>query len=208
MSRKTNTGEGDPYEPDDEANIQDYLDDSLDAYYDMTGWVEVWDEDDDSMEAPSRLEVYAEVEWAGTFNRSALRLLRADGLDLRQVVTQVAKARASVTSAVRLKSYDARTLQGKLHQLQRTQAGREFLAGAGVTRRAIRSWERGTARPSKASREKIEQAYESAAMRYVTRAAERSAAAAHRIAEALTDALTDRYGAVIHIRQISSMELS
>jgi hypothetical protein len=205
------TGPSEPYSPDDEASVTEWLEDALDAYYDDPSdqWPEYYDDDDDDrwLEEPRQISVVADVEWAGTFNAQAHRMLRADELDLSRVLAAVAAAKR-IREGHRLSTYTARTTLGRVHHLQRTAVGRSYLAQAGVSARAIRSWDRGTARPSAASRQRIDEAYEAAANRLVTSAEERRAAAVHRVAEALSDALSDRYGAEIRVRDITSLDVS
>jgi hypothetical protein len=205
---KAKTGPSEEYTPQDETEILDAFDDACDSYYgDPSDWVDEWEEEPEDMDYPTRVEVYADVEWAGTRNHRPHRWLRGDNLDLTAVVAAVAAARRIPTGAERLRTYRATTTRGQVHQLQRTHVGRQYLAEHGITARAMRSWDRGTAKPSKASRDKVATAYEAAATRNITRERTRTAAAAHAVATALSDALTDRYGAPIRLRDITHMEL-
>jgi len=220
VSRKGGTGPSEDYTPVDEEGVLDAFDEALDAYYgDPSDWVDDWyDEDDEdeeegegrpaSRQPPTEAHFVAEVEWAGTFNPQAHRALRADQLDLTDVIAAVAATRSLVRGvAQRLRSYDEVTLRGRIHRLERTQVGRDHLAAEGITRRLIRDWESGRNRPSQAKREAVDRAFEAAATRYVTRERTRFEGAAHRVAEALSAALRDRYGAEIRVRNISSLEL-
>ena len=211
MAKSKGTGPSEDYTPDDEAGLLDAFDDGLDAYYgDPSNWPNYWDDEDDDewIEEPSQISVFAEIEWAGTFNAQVRRMLRADQLDLRAVVAAVAAGRMIRKGAERLKSYTRTDARSQARQLSRTKVGREYLLREGVSARAVRSWENGKAKPSPASRQKVAAAYEAAATRNVIRERTRSAAAAHRVAEALSAALSERYGAEIRVRDISSLDLS
>lgn len=189
MARKRVTGEGTPYEPDEEAQVADWLgsDDALAA----------------SEEEEGRFDVEAQVEWAGTVDangRDGVRRTLLDGVPLdgiRAAAEKLRKAKARQPGLLR--SYRDKGWRAQLRRAMSTKRGREAVRAAGLNRGTIRRWQTGKQQPSAASRAKISQAYES------LRVPPRVARAQHDVTVAFTRALESRYGVTVRFRDITHL---
>lgn len=172
---------------------------------DMARWAliagEAWGSGDVS--EASGMEITGEVEWAGEKNPNPHRTLKAGQLS-EERMAELAKALRGGTEG-RLKTYRATTWQGQLSALQGTKAGRQALSEhLGAQPRTQARWAAGERQPSRANREAIAAAYEARATdpTAVARSGDRSA---HRVAEAINGALSERFGAEIRITKITGM---
>ncbi|MER5549494.1 hypothetical protein ABT072_45630 [Streptomyces sp. NPDC002589] len=200
MAKKRDTGEGEPYS-DAEA---DRVADAIEAAY--ADWANTAE--------PSKLNVRAKVEWAGVYQagNQGVRSVRIDGLSadrMRKVREAAEKARTSSGKARAAKpssSYRAKGWEAQFRQLFKTAKGYEAMGAAGVsaTKQTLDRWLSGSQSPSKANREAIERAYETMRGRPVTEARDAAQAAAKSAADALTEAMRDRYGANVRFRDIRS----
>ena len=89
MARKRTTGDGDPYNADDEAALADYLAE-LD-YWDAAG-------EEEGEEETGTVDVEAQIEWAGTVDdngRDGVRRTRMDGIPLPRIRKAVERLRAA-----------------------------------------------------------------------------------------------------------------
>jgi hypothetical protein len=192
VARKRTTGDGEPYSGEDEAALADYL-----------AEMDYWDAVEEEEGETGTVDVEGQIEWAGTVDdngRDGVRRTRLDDIQLGEI----RKAAGQVRRAQRTgpdqpyKSYQAKGWRAQLRQMQRTRRGREAVSGAGVSPQTIRRWETGRQAPSRASREKIAGAYET--VRNPRPAG--VSRATHRLTEAFTQAVRDRYGVTVRIRDI------
>ena len=160
----------------------------------------------DALDGADSLTIRADVEWAGTTNPRPHRTLRADGLDLDRLAAAMRRPAADLPGD-RLRSYQAQGWEAQMRALQATKAGRETLARElGVTQRTRQRWASGQHQPSPTNREAIRRAYEARATD--PGAVQRSSAAhARRVANELSRALRERYGAEVRVTNISGMEV-
>jgi hypothetical protein len=193
VAKKRDTGDGDPYSDAEEASLCDAIERAMGDDYD----------EDQTGPSNARIEVTAEIEWAGTIDhlKDGVRTTRLDGIDMRPVIDAVRQLReAEGRDRGPLRSYKAKGWQAQLRQLGRVKRGPAAMAAAGLTpsRQTIRRWASGTQAPSKANREKIAAAYDE--LRNPARGPVRQAR--HEVAEKFTGALRDRYGVNVRIRDI------
>jgi hypothetical protein len=186
------TGEGDPYSEAEEAALCDAFELAMGDEYDEEGRA-----------APTRIQVTAEIEWAGTIDHlhEGVRTTRLDGLDLAPVIDAAQQLRAAEgRDRGPLRSYRAKGWQAQLRQLGRVKRGPAAMAAAGLSpsRETMRRWQAGTQAPSKANREKIAAAYDE--LRNPARGSVRQAR--HEVAERFTAALRSRYGVNVRLRNI------
>lgn len=149
-----------------------------------------------------RLEVTADIQWAGTYNAKAHRTTVLDGLNLDQVQQAVAAAKeagAVRDSAEPYKSYKAKGWHAQLHELTRTDRGSEAADRAGLnpSSRTLMRWLSTAGEPSKANRDRISAAYSELRNKPVTDAQQAYERANHAVAEALNASARDRYGAEV-----------
>jgi transcriptional regulator with XRE-family HTH domain len=192
MARKRTTGDGDPYNYDEEADLADYLTDD-----------DYWDAVEGEEGETGTIDVEAQIEWAGTVDengRDGVRRTRLDGIRLdgiRKAVDQLREARRTGPDQP-YKSYNAKSWHAQLRHMERTRRGRDLVDRTGISPATIRRWQTGKQAPSRASREKLADAYES--MRNPRPGAVRQAT--HNLAEAFTRALKDQYGVNVRVRDI------
>ncbi|NEE38375.1 hypothetical protein G3M53_74885 [Streptomyces sp. SID7982] len=165
---------------------------------------------------PSRINVRAKVEWAGVYQpgNSGVRRVRIEGLKtekMRAVREAAGKARKLSGKARTAKpsgSYRAKGWEAQFRQLFKTGKGYEAMSKAGVsaTKQTLDRWLKGEQAPNKANREAIGRAYEGMRGRPVTEARDAAQAAAKQAAEALTEAMRDRYGSNVRFRDIESFD--
>jgi hypothetical protein len=199
MARKRDTGAGEPYS-DAEA---DRVADAIEAAY--ADWANAAAE-------PSGIEVRAKVEWAGVYQagNDGVRTTRIEGLrpdkmrEVRKAAEKARKASGKRRAAKPATTYRAKGWEAQFRQLFKTNKGYDAMSKAGVsaTRQTVNRWLSGEQTPSKANREAIERAYGDMRGRPVTEARDASAAAAKEAAEALTEAMRDRYGSNVRFRDI------
>jgi hypothetical protein len=153
---------------------------------------------------PRSLEVKAQVEWAGELQGPGgvrhVNLGARGGmpLDLSRVRDALKQTGGP------LKSYKAKGWQAQLRQLNAVKRGTAAKQAAGLSpsRETLRRWERGEQRPSKANRERIQEAY--GQLRNPSGMTPEQARA--RAADALTDALYNAYGSPVRFRDIQTFK--
>lgn len=196
MARDRDTGDGDDYTPDEEGDLVDVLDDAFDSYGPGT---------------PTRADVTAQIEWAGTIDnngRGGVRRTRLDGLDpgkmreLRDLAEKAREATAREAGAAPLRSYKAKGWEAKLHKITSLKRGPEAAAMAGLApaARTLRKWLAGKQTPNKANMARINRAYDE--LRNPARMS--ASKARHEAAEKLTEVMRDRYGVNVRFREIES----
>jgi hypothetical protein len=201
MAKKRDTGEGDKYS-DAEA---DRVADAIEAAY--ADWANTAAE-------PTKLNVRAKVEWAGVYQpgNNGVRGVRIEGLkpekmrEVRKLAEKARKASGKVRTAKPASTYRAKGWEAQFRNLFKTRKGYEAMSKAGVsaTKQTLDRWLRGEQAPNKANREAIERAYADVRGRPVTEARDAAQAAAKEAAEALTEAMRDRYGSNVRFRDIQS----
>lgn len=193
---KVKTGNPTAYTEADCADLSDMVDEAWDDYGDL--------DDDDGPAAPTTVHVEAEIEWAGTYNPQSYRSTRLDGLDLTKVRAAAKRARQAVQKARQARpsaSHNAQGWHARIAALTASQRGYAAAdqAGLSVTARTLHGWLSGEVTPSKANRAKIDAAYQSL-REWPVRSARAEAALARRaVADALTDAIRERYGAEVRL---------
>ena len=199
MAKKSNTGEPTEYDIRDEGIVEAALDRAWQAYGDGE---------------PSKMRVRAHVEWSGVVDRAngGVRTTKLDGLNLgrvKEALDQARQANRAVADARPLASYRAKGWHPQLFALLGNPRGSAAAdrAGLNVTPRTLRAWLSGEREPNKANREKIDQAYGHARNHPVESARERAVRANHDVAQALSDAIRERYGAEVRLRDISKIDL-
>jgi hypothetical protein len=186
------SGDGEDYSDSDIDALVDTMERALNAYDQRKGH---------NRSNPRSIAVRAQVEWAGElYGPGGVRHvnLGASGgmnLDLSRV-----REAMKIATTPPLKSYKAKGWEAQWRQLQRVKRGADAMAAAGLrpSRQTLRRWEAGTQKPSKANRERIQDAYERIKNPGGMTPAQARAAAAER----LTDALYDAYGSTVRLRDI------
>ncbi len=206
MARRRTTGDGEPYSAADEAELEAWLDRAFADDEPFAGLTDL---------GSAGVDVTAVIEWAGTTDATrrlgpeGMRRTHLDGLDLTGVRAAVDRARAAGRAEYG-RSYDARGWHAQLAQLTGTARGRAAADAAGLSpsRTTFLRWLGGTQAPNRRNREAIERAYGDVR----SQAAESQRARAvrgsrHEVADALTDAMRQRYGVNVRFRDIRSMRI-
>jgi len=187
------SGPGDEYEPDEIDELIDAMQQALNDYDQRKGT---------SRATPASLKVKGRIEWAGEYQGPGgvrpVNLGRAGGVPvdfsrIRDALRQTGGP---------LKSYRAKGWQAQLRQLGRVKRGEQARQAAGLSpsRETLRRWERGEQKPSRANRERIQEAYNQLANPSGMTVAQAKA----RTADALTDALFNAYGSPVRFRDIQT----
>lgn len=158
------------------------------------------------------MRVRGEVEWAGTKVRSnnGVRWLNADRLKLAGVRTALNTARKVKGDVARAgRSYRAKGWHAQLSELTRNPRGHSATdrADLTVTVETLRKWLSGGGDPNPANQGKISAAYREMRDQVVGEARTKSLAANHALADAVSAALEERYGAQIRVRDITDLQL-
>jgi len=163
---------------------------------------------------PTGIRVTARVEWAGVEDRArgGRRTTRMDVLRLAPVRQALDRARAASRRAGEARpatSYQAKSWHAQLRTLTASARGSAAADRAGLnpSARTLTEWLGETRPPSKANQEKIAEAYRSLGTWKVDTASERAGRARHELAQALSDALGERYGSEIRLRDITEFRL-
>lgn len=198
MAKKRNTGAGDEYNGAEEEALAEA---ALDAY---DGWSDDYE--------PDGIDVTAQIEWAGTVQpgNDGMRRTRIDGLSpsdmraVREAVSEYRKGKTGQAEAKPLKSFTAKGWYAQLKALTESPYGSAAADRAGLdpSVRSVRRWLSAEATPNRENREKIDRAYAELRNRPVTEARERARGDAHKVAQALTRALANRYGPNVRFRNI------
>lgn len=199
MTSRSTSGDPTEYDVRDEGELESALDRAWQNYGEG---------------GPSKMRVRAQVEWAGAIDRAngGVRTTKLDGLNLGRVKDALDRAREAnrrAAGAKPLVSYRAKRWDRQLDALlgnRRGEAAAER-AGLSVTPRTLKAWLAGEREPNKANRQKIAEAYGHARNWPVESAREQAARANHDVAQALTDAIRERYGAEVRLRDISRIDL-
>jgi hypothetical protein len=206
MARRRTTGDGEPYDAAEEADLADALQDAFDA--EDAAW-------GGRAPEPTGMDVTAVIEWAGTIDRTTrlgpegMRRTHLDGLDLSGVRAAVDRSRAAGRADYG-RSYDAKGWHAQLTQLTGTARGRAAADTAGLSpsRTTFMRWLSGTQAPNRRNREAIERAYGD--VRRQAAEGQRSRAvrgSQHEVSAALTAAVRQRYGVNVRFRDIRSMRI-
>ncbi|MCW5254714.1 hypothetical protein [Streptomyces sp. SHP 1-2] len=200
MARKRDTGKGAEYS---DAEAGEFAQNIGSAY---AGWA--------GSGEPSRVDVRAQVEWAGHVmpGNNGMRRTRIDlpadkMREVRKAVEKAQKAAGVQATAKPAASYRAKGWEAQFRQLFRTGKGYQAMSKAGVTAtsQTLSRWLRGEQSPNKANREAIARAYDEMRGRPVTEARDAAAAAAREAAKAMTEAMHSQYGVNIRFRDIEQM---
>lgn len=199
---KATTTEPTEYDASEEAAIEAALDRAMGDYDEDYG--------DDDDEGPTRLYVEAEIEWAGTYNPRAMRGTTLDGLDLKPVRDALRNAEGAAARAAHARpasSYQAKGWHAQLRALLGSSHGSAAADRAGLapSTRTVQRWLSTEHAPSKANRERIAEAYGALRTWRVDEARQSAERAAHAVADALSGALRERYGAEIRLRDIQRL---
>mgnify|MGYP001087578933 CR=1 FL=1 len=207
---RSETGDGEPYTSADEAAIEAAIDDAWAEYESELGpGVDL-----EPGDGPATLTVSAKVEWGGSVQSSnnGDRTVRLDlGSDrtaaLRPHIDAARKAKERAENARPAESRKAKGWHAQLRELTGTPRGSVLADRAGLnpSERTLRSWLAEDRPPSKANQEKIAAAYDGLRTWNVDRAQEGARAANHRLVNALTDQIRDRFGATVRFRDIRGM---
>jgi hypothetical protein len=233
MARKRDTDEGEPYSSPDEAAVADVIDDAIEqANLAILRAIELEEEAEEAVRGEEEAEeaaepqmtgtidVRAQIEWAGTIDHperdGGVRRTVLDGVSLNGIGSNGERFGPGILQAAEdlrqarqtgpdqpYRSYNAKGWRAQLRQALGTRRGREAVERAGLNPDTIRRWQRGTQAPSKTSRARIAELYGD--LRDPRTAAVRDAR--HGVAEALTDALRERYGVSIRLRNIEHLHI-
>lgn len=162
---------------------------------------------------PTRIRVSAQVEWSGVIDkgRGGHRTTTLDGLQtgaLKKAVQAAQKAAQKAGEARPAASMKAKGWHAQLRALTEHRHGSAAAdkAGLGPTARTLQEWLSESRSPSKANQGRITEAYDRLRNWGVDQAGDARSAAQHRVAEALNDAIKERYGADVRLRDITGFE--
>lgn len=208
MARKRDTGKGEAYTPGEAEALAARI---VEAY-------EAWDRANggDDSEEPSQADVRAVVEWAGHVmpKNDGKRRVRVDlpagGMaKVRKAAEKLEAARGKLGSAKPSTSYKAKSWHAQLSDLTKTERGSKAADRAGLspTRQTLTKWLSDPDYPiRRGDREKIEKAYGELRNARVTEAREAEQGSAKAVADAMTDALSNKYGQNVRFREIESFK--
>lgn len=212
-----NTGPCDPYDGYDEGVIEAALDRAFQQWEAGSG-------DDEPPAAdyetggggrtPTRMTVTARIEWAGVHDRAngGVRRTQLDDLRLAPVKEALDRARSAEARAADARpasSYRAKSWHAQLRELTGHGRGSAAADKAGLdpSARTLTEWLAERRAPSPENRAKIAEAYEALRTWKLDAARADAAQARHDLATRLSDALGNRYGADIRLRDITSLRL-
>jgi hypothetical protein len=162
---------------------------------------------------PTGIKVRGQIEWAGTLNpgNDGVRTTRLDGLILAPVLALVAEAKRAAEVAEGAKpaaSYQAKGWHAQLSALTASPRAAEVSDRAGLTAtvKTLTAWLAEDRAPSKANQDKIAEAYDRLRNYRVDQANATAVKAFEKISDKVTDALRDRYGVEIRLRDITSLD--
>ena len=196
--KKRDTGEGEPYSDREAAALAKELQAAYDA----------WNREHE----PTKLDVRAQVEWAGHVMQAnnGKRRTRVDlppgGMrKVRQAVDKLKAATGKAEKAKPSKSLKATGWHAQLRALVESTRGSEAADRAGLnpTRRTLEKWlSDAEYNIRRGDRERIEKAYGELRDWRVTEARTAKEAAEKEAADAMTEAMRDKYGQNIRFRDI------
>ena len=203
MSSKSTSGDPTEYDARDEANVYHAVDH---AYSEYRG-----------EGAPSKMQVTARVEWSGSVDRArgGMRKVRLDNLSptkmraVKAAMRREQHAQERARTARPSTSYTATGWRAQLNALLTDKRGEALSDRAGLspTARTLKAWISDERAPSRANQERIAQAYGGMRTWRVDQAKADASSARGATARALTDALRDRYGAEVRLRDIVRLTL-
>ena len=175
------SGDSDPYSDSDIDDLYDSLMAAFSDYDQRKGH---------NRATPGHVDVKAQIEWANEFQGPG-------GVRSTTLGNGVSLDMAPVREAMKLKSYRAKGWQAQLRALNRVRRGPAAMAAAAFrpSRETLRRWSKGEQKPSKANRERIQQAYEN--LRAPSTRAQKAKAV-----QAFTDALYGAYRSDVRLRDI------
>lgn len=198
MARKRDTGAGEEYTPGEAEALAGRI---IEAY-------EAWD----SSNEPTQADVRAVVEWAGHVmpkndgkRRTRVDLPPGGMAKVRKAAERLEAARGKAATAKPATSYKAKSWHAKLSDLTKTDRGSKAADRAGLspTRQTLTKWLSDPDYPIRSGdRERIEKAYEELRNYRVTEAKETAEGSAKAVADAMTDAIKDKYGQNVRFRDI------
>lgn len=211
------SGPSDPYDQDDAADLYDWLAEEFDDD-------EFEEEEEEAAAAggggggggaavtPDRMRVTAQVEWAGVIDRArgGVRTVNLDGLDLTKTRDAVTEARKSAHRAESAgSSFRAKGWEAQLKVLIEDKRGQGATDRAGLspTRETLIKWLTGERSPNPPNERRIAAAYADIRDQVASAARTRAEHDTQAVADTLSRALSERYGAEIRLRNISSLEL-
>lgn len=196
----SNTGDPTPYSDQDEGIIEAAFDRAFRDY--------------EAELPPSQMTVRAQIEWGGVLDRAngGIRTTRLNGLNLRGVRAALNRVNAAERSAAEARpatSYRAKGWHAQLRELTGSRRGSELAERAGLdpSARTLQRWLAG-GQPSRANRERIAEAYEGLRTWRVDQARGEVQQARHELSGELSDALRERYGQEIRLRDIRTLRLN
>lgn len=216
------SGPSSDYDARDEAVIEAALDRAFSEYeggsesdYETDSGDDAGYGDDGGGFGPSGITVTARVEWAGVTDRArgGVRTTRLDRLDLGRTREALGRAREATRQAEQARpaqSYRAQGWHAQLRELTESARGSAAADRAGLSpsSRTMVGWLSETQTPNNANRARIEEAYNSLRTGRVENARQNAREARHDVANALSDALAERYGSDIRLRDISNIRLT
>jgi hypothetical protein len=204
---KVKTGSSTSYSAADEDAIEALVDEAWDDEYG-----DDWDDDSEGdASLPTSITITADIEWAGSYNPQPHRTTRLVGLKLGGVRAALRAARAAGvdigkarTRAGRMK---AKGWHAQLRELTRTKAGYAAASNIDVSARTLKGWLSTRQAPTRANQAKIAEAYASLRDAPVKTAERRAVAMQGAVADALTAAVADQYGAQVRFFSITQLEI-
>lgn len=197
MGKKRNTSAGDPYTDAQAEKVAQALENAF----------------VDSLPTPTKLDVRARIEWAGTEQASngGVRRTRLDlpagAMDrVRKATAEATRRRKKAKTARPTKSRTAKGWHAQLRELTETPRGYQAAerVGLSATPRTLSRWLGDAEYPIRSGdRAKIQAAYDALRDWNVTEAKGSAERADRAAADALTDALRDQYGVNIRMRDIT-----
>ncbi len=204
MAKVSDTGDPTEYDDGDAAAVEAAVDQAWAEYEAAAA----------AGDMPSNVRVSAQVEWSGVLDRArnGHRTTRLDGLELAQVKKALDRAREASRRAEQARpavSYQAKGWHAQIRTLTETKRGSAAADKAGLSPsvRTLQKWLSGDATPSKANQAKIAEAYGALRTWKVDKATTEATKANREVADKLSGALRDRYGAEIRLRNITDLEL-
>lgn len=162
------------------------------------------DDDQDS----GSMTVTADVEWAGSYNPQVHRTTTLTGLDLTGVREAVANHRSANADAARLGRASAPTLGVADAVRQVFGSNRAAATALGVTIRTVQRWVKGDSRPKPGHAARLTAAVQ---QQHTDRVADAKAAAGRSrraVADAVSAAISDRYGAEVRLFNITDLHIN
>ncbi|MFF6873695.1 hypothetical protein [Streptomyces sp. NPDC012450] len=201
MARKRDTGQGTEYQAAEAEAVAQAL---ADAYAE-------WANDDE----PSVMDVRAQVEWAGHVmpanngkRRTRIDLPASGMKKVRKAVEKVARTMGKKSKAKPSSSRKAKGWHAQLRELTEAKNGSAAADRAGLnpSARTLKNWLSDADYPIRSGdRDRISRAYEALKNWNVSEASDAASAASKEAADAMTEAMRDRYGVNVRLRDIDDL---